>query len=61
MTIRSDLSALDRQYRAKRSGQSKVEYAASIEGFRRPFNVSAWAVAITLALGFIAAIWAVAT
>jgi hypothetical protein len=36
MTIRSDLSALDRKYRAKRTGQSPSEYAAAIEIFRKP-------------------------
>jgi hypothetical protein len=36
MTIRTDLSALDHKYRAKRTGQSPVEYAASIQRFQRP-------------------------
>lgn len=47
MTIRSDLSALDRKFRAKRTGQSAVEYAASVEIYRRP---SSWAPRIAVAV-----------
>jgi hypothetical protein len=60
MTIRSDLSALDRKFRAKRTGQTPMEYASAIEVYRRDSRAG-WAVAITLALGFIAAIWAAVT
>jgi hypothetical protein len=54
MTIRSDLSALDWKYRAKRNGQSPSEYAASVEIYRRPArHWTAWAVAAALVLGAI--------
>jgi hypothetical protein len=56
MSIRSDLSALDRQYRAKRTGQSRIEYAASIEKFRRPVSLKTrtlQAAAVLLVLGAI--------
>jgi hypothetical protein len=56
MTIRSDLSTLDWKFRAKRTGQSPIEYAAAVEIHKRPPSISAWAVSITLALGFVAAI-----
>jgi hypothetical protein len=36
MTIRTDLSALDHKYRAKRYAQHPSEYAAAIQRFPRP-------------------------
>ena len=36
MTFRTDLSTLDHKFRAKRSGMSPIEYAASVQHFRRP-------------------------
>lgn len=47
MTIRSDLSELDRRYRARRSSQPAHEYANPIEGYRRP---SGWGPYITVAV-----------
>lgn len=56
MTIRSDLSALDLKYRAKRSAQSPADYAAAIEIHRRPASWRArlgFAAAAALVLGAI--------
>lgn len=39
MTIRSDLSALDHKYRAKRTGQTPAEYAECIHHFKRPLRL----------------------
>lgn len=36
MTFRTDIAALDHKYRAKRSGMSAIEYASSVQVFRRP-------------------------
>ncbi len=36
MTFRTDLSRLDWAYRARRSGQSPVEYASSVQRFAKP-------------------------
>ncbi len=58
MKFTNDLSALDHRYRAKRSGQSPIEYAAAVEVYRPARRLSGWAVAITLALGGAAAILA---
>jgi hypothetical protein len=38
MTIRADLADLDHRYRAKRTGQTKAEYASAIEIHRRPVS-----------------------
>jgi hypothetical protein len=38
-----DLSALDRKYRARRTGQSPIEYANAIHGYRRPVTGKTWA------------------
>jgi hypothetical protein len=35
MTFRTDLSTLDHKFRAKRSGMSPIEYAASVQHFRK--------------------------
>lgn len=36
MTFAVDLSHLDHKYRARRTGQTPIEYAASIEVYKRP-------------------------
>jgi hypothetical protein len=57
MTVRSDLSALDRKFRARRNGQSAIEYAAAIHRYRRPVTAKTWAMrlaAIALVAGAIA-------
>ena len=50
MTIRADLSALDHKYRAKRSGQSPIEYAASIQRFQPKAHLGRGTVAVIVVL-----------
>lgn len=52
MTFRTDIAMLDHKYRAKRSGQSPIEYAASIEGYKRPRRQwGAWLTTAALLVG----------
>jgi hypothetical protein len=46
----TDLSRLDHAYRARRTGQSPAEYAASVQHFRRPRRSWSASTVITLAL-----------
>ena len=54
--MKADLAALDHKYRARRTGQSPMEYACAVEVHQRASRVSGWAVAITLTIGFCVAI-----
>ena len=52
--MKADLSYLDHKWRAKRTGQSPVEYAAAIQGYRRPASWKSRALAL-LAVGLVLA------
>lgn len=43
MTMRADVAELDQPYRAKRTGQSKAEYANPYERYTRPVTWKTWA------------------
>lgn len=50
----ADLPQLDRAFRARRTGQSPVEYAASVQHFRRPRrHVGSYLVTAALLFGAI--------
>jgi hypothetical protein len=55
MTIRSDLSALDQKYRAKRTAQHPAEYAAAVEIYRKPAR--AWRAALIAVALLLAALY----
>jgi hypothetical protein len=55
MTIRTDLSALDHKYRAKRYAQHPSEYAAAVEIFRKPARH--WPVILITAAIVLAAVY----
>lgn len=49
--MKADLCELDHRYRAKRTGQSRADYASAIQGFRRPRrHVGAYVFAAALLL-----------
>jgi hypothetical protein len=58
--IASDLSQLDRNFRAKRTGQCKVEYASWIFRYRRPVTGAAWAMRFAALVLMAGAIYLVA-
>ena len=50
--IRADLSELDFRFRAKRSGQSKADYASSVEIYKRPARpLMPWVITLALLVG----------
>jgi hypothetical protein len=55
MTIRTDLSALDHKYRAKRYAQHPSEYAAAVQVFRRPARH--WPIVLITIAALMAAIY----
>jgi hypothetical protein len=38
-----DIAAQDQRFRARRTGQSPIEYANAIHGYRRPVTGKTWA------------------
>jgi len=55
MSIVSDLAHLDHKFRAKRTGQTPMEYAAAIERYSRPVTWKTWAMRIAAVCLLIAA------
>lgn len=55
MTVmNADLSELHHKYKAKRSGQSRIDYASAIQGYRRPSSlhtVMCFILAVVLVVG----------
>ncbi len=55
MSIRIDIALLDHKYRARRTGQSKAEYASSVEIYKRPARQ--WPAYLLAAAFLMATVW----